>query len=118
MRSLPILVSLAASASAGTVAVGFDKFKHNLGSLSVTKRDTLNLDALNNVTGGGYYAEFEVGTPGQKISFLLDTGSSDTWLNSDETDLCNSRLLQGTNGYCTTTCMFNLRPSSPNSPID
>ncbi|KAM5346757.1 hypothetical protein ACJ41O_009762 [Fusarium nematophilum] len=102
MRSFSLVACLAAGASAGTISATFGKEKFNLG-LSITKRDTLSLDALNNVTGGGYYAEFEVGTPGQKISFLLDTGSSDTWVNSADTDLCNSRMLQAQNGFCMTT---------------
>lgn len=107
MRSLPLLSLAATYASAGTLTVDFSKHKLDL-PLTITKRDnTLNLDAINNITGGGYYAEFDIGTPGQKIGFLLDTGSSDTWVNSVDTDLCNSIPLQNTNGYCMTTCKLN-----------
>ena len=102
MRSLALL-SLAAVVSAGTVSVSFSKLKLTT-ALSITKRDTLSLEALNNITGGGYYAEFQVGTPGQKLGFLLDTGSSDTWVNSVDSDLCSSARLQAQNGYCMTTC--------------
>ncbi|KAJ3467205.1 hypothetical protein MRS44_004769 [Fusarium solani] len=87
MRTLPLLFSLVAGASAGTVLAPVNKQKLDIPS-SLHKRDgTLNLDAFNNISGGGYYAKFEVGTPPQKLSFLLDTGSSDTWVNSDDTDL-------------------------------
>lgn len=107
MRSLPLLSLAATGVSAGTLAVDFSKHKLDL-PLTITKRDnTLNLDAINNITGGGYYAEFDIGTPGQKIGFLLDTGSSDTWVNSVDTDLCNSISLQATNGFCMTTCKLN-----------
>ncbi|KAJ4254320.1 hypothetical protein NW762_009912 [Fusarium torreyae] len=102
MRAFFLLGSLAVGASAGTISAPFIKQRFH-DSSSIGKRDTLDLDALNNVTGGGYYAEFQVGTPGQNISFLLDTGSSDTWVNSDDTDLCSSASLQSENGYCMTT---------------
>ncbi|KAH7176654.1 aspartic peptidase domain-containing protein [Dactylonectria macrodidyma] len=115
MRSLPLLSLAATCASAGTVSVDFSRFKLDL-ALSITKRDTLSLQAINNITGGGYYAEFEIGTPGQKIGFLLDTGSSDTWVNSVDTDLCNSVSLQETNGYCMTT--FNPDDSDTFKTVD
>lgn len=102
--SIPLVALAATCAQAGTVAVGFSrqKLQHHI---TITKRDTtLDLTALNNVTGGGYYAEFGIGTPGQKLSFLLDTGSSDTWVNSVDTDLCNSVSLQEENGYCMEQC--------------
>ncbi|KAF7550702.1 hypothetical protein G7Z17_g5548 [Cylindrodendrum hubeiense] len=115
MRSLPLLSLAAACAEAGTVSVDFSKYKLDF-ALSITKRDTLSLEAINNITGGGYYAEFEIGTPGQKIGFLLDTGSSDTWVNSVDTDMCNSISLQETNGYCMTT--FNPDDSDTYSLVD
>ncbi|KAF5010650.1 hypothetical protein FDECE_3190 [Fusarium decemcellulare] len=115
MRTLPLLTTLAAGASAGIVSAPVVKRRFNLGT-EMQKRDTLDLDALNNVTGGGYYAEFDVGTPGQKVSFLLDTGSSDTWVNSDDTDLCNSDELQESYGFCMTT--FNPDDSDTYKVVD
>ncbi|KAF5670623.1 SAP3-like protein [Fusarium heterosporum] len=102
MHTFALLASLAVGASAGTISAPFVKQKLSLDS-SVHKRDTLTLTALNNITGGGYYSEFEIGTPGQKISFHLDTGSSDTWVNSVDTDLCNSERLQESTGPCLAT---------------
>ncbi|CAG7560794.1 unnamed protein product [Fusarium equiseti] len=102
MRTSTILASLAVGASAGTVSVPFVKNGFHHGA-SIQKRETLDLEALNNITGGGYYAEFSIGTPPQNISFLLDTGSSDTWVNSKDTDLCHSEKAQQTNGYCMAT---------------
>lgn len=103
MRTSTILASLAVGASAGTVSVPFVKNGFHHGAF-IEKRETLDLEALNNITGGGYYAEFSIGTPPQNISFLLDTGSSDTWVNSKDTDLCRSKKAQQTNGYCMATC--------------
>ncbi|WXC58992.1 hypothetical protein SNK03_004883 [Fusarium graminearum] len=102
MRTFTILASLTIGASAGTVSAPLVKHGFHYGA-SIDKRDTLNLEALNNITGGGYYAEFQIGTPPQNISFLLDTGSSDTWVNSNNTDLCHSQAAQKKNGYCMTT---------------
>lgn len=105
MHTFTLLASLALGASAGTVSAPFVKrnFHHDA---SIEKRETLTLEALNNITGGGYYGEFQIGTPPQNISFLLDTGSSDTWVNSNNTDLCKSKEAQQKNGYCMTTCKF------------
>lgn len=109
MRSVAVTLAglgLVASAAAGTVSVSFTRRSHNEHrGVSLTRRDGgINLDAVNNITGGGYYSEFEVGSPGQKLSFLLDTGSSDTWVNSVDADVCNSARLQANYGYCQATC--------------
>lgn len=111
----PVLLCLAAAASfaaAGHVSVSIsrERFSHPRAKLARRQgnddsSEPFALDALNNITGGGYYSEFEVGTPPQQISFLLDTGSSDTWVNSVDADLCNSNRLQSTMGFCQTQCM-------------
>ncbi|KAK3392963.1 aspartic peptidase domain-containing protein [Podospora didyma] len=43
---------------------------------------------INNITDAGYYAKVYVGTPGQEITMLFDTGSSDTWVVGYRADLC------------------------------
>lgn len=117
MRTLPLLLSLVAGASAGTVSARVNKKKLDIPS-SLHKRDgTLNLDGFNNISGGGYYAKFDVGTPPQELSFLLDTGSSDTWVNSDDTDLCNDPELQAQIGSCYATCMFTRRSAYGDSQL-
>jgi hypothetical protein len=73
-------------------------------SRRATGNGTTELTALNNITAAGYYADFTVGTPGQKITFQLDTGSSDTWMNSPDTSYCSSTIQQSQSGYCTSTC--------------
>ncbi|KAM0521703.1 hypothetical protein ACHAPE_002262 [Trichoderma viride] len=101
MRSSLQYASLAGLVAAGTVSAGvvsvpFEKRLLDSNPLpSLLRRDgTVALDALNNITGGGYYAEFSIGTPPQKLSFMLDTGSSDTWVNSVDADLCTDSIIQ------------------------
>jgi hypothetical protein len=105
MHTFTLFASLAVGASAGTLSVPFSKQKLRH-EPSLDKRDTLTITGLNNITGGGYFGQFQVGTPGQNISFHLDTGSSDTWMNSVDTDLCNRKTLQELTGPCLATCMF------------
>lgn len=97
----------ASTVSAGVVSVDFEKrFLDSNPLPSLLRRDgTVALDALNNLTGGGYYAEFSVGTPPQKLSFMLDTGSSDTWVNSVDADLCTDSIIQQEVGeFCSKQC--------------
>jgi hypothetical protein len=71
----------------GTPATGF-----------LSRRDAHAATIANNITGGGYYVDVEVGTPGQPITMVLDTGSSDAWIVSYQADLCTSRSLQNKYG--------------------
>lgn len=110
------LLALVATASAGHVSIPLsrEQFSHSLRHVRRDDADdTLTLKALNNITGGGYYSEFEIGNPQQRINFQLDTGSSDTWVNSNEADLCNSEEDQMELGvFCEAQCMCSLSPST------
>ncbi|KAL2757708.1 hypothetical protein ACRALDRAFT_2040093 [Sodiomyces alcalophilus JCM 7366] len=76
----------------------------NVIQFTKSKRDnTLDLAAMNNITGGGYYVEVAVGTPPQQVLMHLDTGSSDTWVVDAGADYCASDALQRQHGYCTDT---------------
>lgn len=126
MRSSVQYISLAGLIAAGTVSAGvvsvpFEKrYLSSDPAPSLLRRDgSVSLDALNNITGGGYYAEFSIGTPPQKLSFLLDTGSSDTWVNSVNADLCTKQSVQQEVGeYCLKQCksaiLTTSLPTAPN----
>ncbi|KAK3310865.1 aspartic peptidase domain-containing protein [Chaetomium strumarium] len=77
----------------------------HLGSLpSAGRRDTHPEQLINDVSGGGYYVQVEVGTPGQSMTMLLDTGSSDAWVLGHDADLCTEPDLQHVYGMtCTDT---------------
>ena len=53
--------------------------------------------------------EVNVGSPGQKQTLALDTGSSDVWLLSATADLCTDAYLQEDVGDgCASTCKYCL----------
>ncbi|KAJ0123276.1 acid protease [Diaporthe amygdali] len=60
----------------------------------LSKRASFAESLVNNITGGGYYASVSVGTPGQDIDMVLDTGSSDAFIIASDADLCVSPRLQ------------------------
>ncbi|KAF4481049.1 putative aspartic-type endopeptidase OPSB [Colletotrichum fructicola Nara gc5] len=92
------------AASQLVVSTDFKRVSFPPDLVQITRRDTFDVTAINNLTGGGYYSEVEVGTPGQKMLMHLDTGSSDTWVVDKQADLCNSPRLQRTYGTgCTST---------------
>ncbi|KAJ6781949.1 hypothetical protein PWT90_04107 [Aphanocladium album] len=94
MRDLLALSALVGLASAGTVSVDIrkDQLSAQIADMVQIHRrsgnDVFDLQAFNNLTGGGYYADFGIGTPPQKLTFHLDTGSSDTWVNKKGIDFC------------------------------
>lgn len=44
-------------------------------------------DSVPGQTYGSYTIEFSVGTPGQQVQAIVDTGSSDLWLNTPESGI-------------------------------
>lgn len=53
---------------------------------------------------GGYYTDCEMGTPGQKVTLQLDTGSSDIWVPDSATSVCEN------NGCQFGSCMWSAPP--------
>lgn len=103
-----------------TVTIAADVLRIPVARVSsgaVTKRDphprlstraSFTESLVNNITGGGYYASVTVGTPGQDLDLVLDTGSSDAFLIAQDANLCESRILQA---YYDTTCGQTFDPS-------
>lgn len=113
LQHAALILGVVATASAGTLSVPLERRNPSVENYhaiarAIVRRATGNgtteLTALNNITAAGYYADFSIGTPGQKITFQLDTGSSDTWMNSPDTSYCRSTTQQSQMGYCTATC--------------
>lgn len=106
------LLALAATAVADVVripvarnAAGTARKRHP----RLSKRATITESLVNNITQGGYYASVSVGTPGQDVTMVLDTGSSDAWVIATDADLCTERRLQVKYGEtCGATCEIRL----------
>ena len=101
-------LSLATSALAGVIKLSTEKHPPTPRDLvhrdvvkrfeaggSIGKRANTILESLyNNRAQGGYFINITVGTPPQPLSVILDTGSSDLWLLTTDTNLCQSASLQ------------------------
>lgn len=72
-------------------------------------RSTLPSDLFNNMTGGaGYLVEVNVGSPGQAVSLIVDTGSSDTFVLAKTDDQCDDPAIIYVYGGCIGgTCKFS-----------
>ena len=110
MRSSLLAVVAAATAAArAAMEISLTKIKPGQPGTGLRRRATYVETLANNITGGGYYAEVTVGTPGQTQSLVVDTGSSDIWVVSHNADLCRSpRLQQYYQDSCDTTCEWTL----------
>lgn len=111
-----LLAMLAVGSTAGlaaaqrVVSMGIGKTKQ-LPPLH-KRADPILQQLHNNLTGGGYYAEVSIGTPGQTVSLVLDTGSSDVWVLDSDANLCTSaRLQESLGGGCIATCEFSFTTS-------
>lgn len=84
------------------------------------RRDTGTWEQMmnNNISGGGYYAQVQVGTPPQDVTLIVDTGSSDVWVLDTNADLCTSPLKQQQSqvGGCIET--YNQNDSSTFELVD
>ncbi|KAK5660688.1 hypothetical protein OQA88_12052 [Cercophora sp. LCS_1] len=63
-------------------------------SRPLSRRATYTQQLANNITGGGYFCNVQVGNPGQPVTMVLDTGSSDAWVIKPTADLCVTPSLQ------------------------
>ncbi|KAL8694528.1 MAG: hypothetical protein Q9218_000859 [Villophora microphyllina] len=72
--------------------------RQHLSDSHVIGRRTAPFTELLDNKGAFYFANLSVGTPPQNIQLLLDTGSSDMWINARSSPLC--------------------RPTAPTAPCD
>lgn len=108
----PALLALLLAASAAANVLRIPVARNSPGTVTrrnprLTKRASFTESLVNNITGGGYYASVSVGTPGQDIDMILDTGSSDAFVVASGADLCGSPRLQLIyQTSCGQTCEF------------
>ncbi|TGZ81081.1 acid protease [Ascodesmis nigricans] len=101
-----------AALSSGPRAFKFEKVKKNINNIPVqprlryAKRSDTVLQRLENADFL-YYANVSLGTPGQPLRLHLDTGSSDIWVESASSELC-----QQPSNPCAATGTFSRSKSS------
>ncbi|KAK3935724.1 aspartic peptidase domain-containing protein [Diplogelasinospora grovesii] len=101
IAGLAMLVATASSQRVVPISIG--KSDSGAGASILRPRTPFSEMLANNLTGGGYYAKVQVGTPGQTITMQIDTGSSDVWMLSQDADLCHDKRLKEIYGDCTDT---------------
>ncbi|GAP92140.1 putative aspartic proteinase [Rosellinia necatrix] len=101
MRNLVDLVTgslLASVATAQVVRWDIEK-RSDLPSLSRRLRPRADGSVeeviTNERTRGGYFASCSVGTPSQKVTLQLDTGSSDIWVPASSASVCEQQTSSG-----------------------
>ncbi|QSZ36440.1 hypothetical protein DSL72_006319 [Monilinia vaccinii-corymbosi] len=62
------------------------------------RADTLTASLGNALASGLYYANVTLGTPAQKLSLQIDTGSSDVWVPSSSASICEDASSGGCPG--------------------
>jgi len=92
--------SLLASVASAQV-VQWDIAKRSDPEYKVHRRASGSVEEIitNERTRGGYFASCTVGTPPQKLTLQLDTGSSDIWVPSVDSSACTDANSQ--QGGCT-----------------
>ncbi|KAF4630208.1 hypothetical protein G7Y89_g7941 [Cudoniella acicularis] len=76
------------------------------------KRSTVTESLINDIPTQPYLTTIQIGTPGQSITVALDTGSSDTWVLSNSTLICQSKNQSESSG---SSCLFGTFHESSSS---
>ncbi|KAI0203712.1 aspartic peptidase domain-containing protein [Astrocystis sublimbata] len=102
MRSVAKLATSALLASGTTAQVvqwDIEKRGNTAPKLERRADNTVEEIITNEKMRGGYFASCAVGTPPQKVTLQLDTGSSDIWVPASTASICETSPSQG--GGCT-----------------
>ena len=81
------LLSLASADAPGTFSIKIHK-NRQVERAQLAKRGTVPVTLANYEQIGLYTANATVGTPGQLLTFQVDTGSSDVWVPSSSAEIC------------------------------
>ena len=106
------VLSIAALSSGSLAAFTMDIARTPAGTAKLSRRNlspraSVAESLANNMTGGSYMATVSIGTPGQKQTLAIDTGSSDVWVLDVSTDACTDpEIQQEAEDGCATTCEF------------
>jgi hypothetical protein len=114
MRSSTVSTILSVAAlSTGSIAAVTMNIARSPGAGRLTRRSlsprtTITESLQNNVTDGSYMVDVTVGSTGQKLTLVIDTGSSDVWLLDSTADVCTSARIQEEvgEGGCITPCEY------------
>jgi elongation factor G len=108
MKGITVAASLGASLLSATVTAqvvqwDFEKQQHD-GRRVSRRASSVDATVANEAQDGGYFASVTIGTPGQKLSLQLDTGSSDIWVPYVEAQACEPSYRQNTEGCTRGSC--------------
>lgn len=105
LRSFALL-GLAASALAAEPKVLHMPMARNPNANPLAKRDSASVTVTNAMSEGIYFVNATVGTPGQLVQLVLDTGSSDVWFFGPNS--CDAKTSDCLGGTCTFFSVFSL----------
>ncbi|KAL8993012.1 MAG: hypothetical protein Q9188_007443 [Gyalolechia gomerana] len=100
-----IVAALPWSVTADPHVVSMNFLKSRIVQHGLQRRDGTVLTSLDNNADLQYLANISIGTPPQDFIVQLDTGSSDLWIPSAQSDLCRTQ-------DCSTTGAFIYRRST------
>lgn len=103
-------LALARSSWAGVVQL--DIARRSTPELLSRRSGSFTSDLMNNVTAGVYVTTVEVGSPPQKVTLQVDTGSSDTWVPANNASVC------GQGGCFFGSCEYSSRITSTQRNAD
>lgn len=84
--------------------------------LSLNSRSTVQVKLYNEYSQGFYAVNVTIGTPGQAVTLILDTGSSDTWVLSSDKSHC-PYIAACPGGWCQYETFFSRIPTKPSQSI-
>jgi predicted aspartyl protease len=88
--ALAIVHTTTAAQPDGVVSWGIQRHEkvRRVGRRQANVAGTVEEVVQNQEQRGGYFATAEVGNPGQAVTIQLDTGSSDVWVPSSQSQVC------------------------------